>query len=130
MKKGFLYIISFFTMFFIGTLPSIADVAGDINVDSRVGLEEAINALSVTSGLRTVSADTTYDIADYMNLSNHDYVYEEEKYEADTVSECGFTASVSDQTINNQNLRVDNLVKSQIPMAKKKAPNSRRANPE
>jgi len=87
-------------------LPSIADVAGDINADGRVGLEEAINGLSVTAGLRTVSSDTTYDVADYRNLSNYDYVYAEEKYEAGSVSECVFTASVSDQTINSQNLRV------------------------
>jgi hypothetical protein len=55
--------------------------------------------------LRAVSG-TTYDIADYRNLSNYDYVYAEEKYEAGSVSECVFTASVSDQTINTQNLRV------------------------
>jgi hypothetical protein len=106
MKKGFLYIGSFFIMFFLGVLPSNADVTGDINADGRVGLEEAINGLSVTAGLRTVSSDTTYDIADYSYSSDHDYLYNEKKYESDTVSESTFTASVSEQTINDQNMRV------------------------
>jgi hypothetical protein len=106
MKKGVLYIGSFFIMFFSGVLPSVADISGDINADGRIGLEEAISALSVTAGLRAVSSDITYDIADYRNLSNQDYVYAEKKFEAGSVSETVFTAAVSDQTINGRNLRV------------------------
>ena len=106
MKKGVVCIISFFIMLFSGVLPSIADVAGDINADGKVGLKEAINALNVTVGLRAVSSDTTYDIVDYSYSSDHDYLFNEEKYESDTISESTFTASVSEQTINDQNMRV------------------------
>lgn len=92
-------------MFFLGVLTSIADVPGDVNGDGKIGLEDAINALSVTAGLQAVS-DTTYDVVDYRILTNHDYVYAEEKFEAGVVSECVFTASVRDQIIDEQNLRV------------------------
>lgn len=105
MKKVFLYIGSFCIMFFLGVLSSIADVPGDVNGDGKVGLEEAVNALRVTAGLSAVS-NTTYDVADYRILSNHHYVYAEKKFEAGVVSECVFTASVSDQVISEQNLRV------------------------
>ena len=56
MKKrisGILYSVLFSLVF---SFPSFAYVIGDVNGDNKVGLAEAINALQLTSGLRSAAA--------------------------------------------------------------------------
>ena len=108
MRTRLLAIVSFFILCFAAIPLSVAGPAGDIDADGKIGLPEAINALTVTAGLRTAASDTTYDIADYHDPSNSTYTYTEEKFISATgaVFKTVFTNTVADGTVSGRNLQI------------------------
>ncbi len=95
----------FVLVFFLGCYGVVwADTVGDINNDGQVGLEEAVHALQVTSGMKTAtSSDSlTYDMEEYMEQAGCTYYYREIEYASGEVRTGVGVHSLANETVNEQ----------------------------
>ncbi len=95
----------FVLVFFLGSYGVVwADTVGDVNNDGQVGLEEAVYALQVTSGMKTeTSADSqTYDMNEYMEQAGCTYYYREVEYASGEVRTGVGVDSFAIETVNEQ----------------------------
>lgn len=100
MKYFLCFLSLFFLLFFSGISQSVGGSIGDLNADGRIGLDDAINALSVAAGLRTAPSDITYNIDEFRCKSNSEYVYIEKSGDDYGIHNRILTLSVSNETVN------------------------------
>lgn len=68
----------FICLYFVGA--AWGGTLGDVNADGAVGLQEAIHALQVSSGIRPQGVTSTYDLADYYYMVGARYAHRVTSY--------------------------------------------------
>jgi hypothetical protein len=102
MKK--LLCIVFVWLCFVGTAGG--GTLGDVNADGAVGLQEAIHALQVTSGIRPQGVTPNYDMADYFYVAGASYTLMMTYYSSTTATPYTYqgTSSVVQEVVDGKEL--------------------------
>lgn len=103
MKKRFFFIFTLLLSIIVLFNNAWADQF-DVYDDNRIGLEEAINALQVTSGIRSEAGSLAYDFTEYYFGTNSDYQYSQKYYVPPNVYDSNFQIHVTDETIESKNV--------------------------
>ena len=85
----------------------------DIKNDNKIGIEEAINALKISSGMNVSYANELYDFNDYFGVNEQKYLYSEEIYKDCKIVQGTAFVEITNKMVENKSVRVTTFISGQ-----------------